>query len=352
MSASYRAIAWNRHKRLCDIALAGILVAAIGAFAGTAAATRPGMTAETLVIRSTAIAALALLHVILCIGPLCRLNSLFLPLHYNRRHLGVTMFFLALVHSAFAIIQFQGFGDANPIVGALTAYARDYAPGVGIANFPFEIFGAAALAILFVMAATSHDFWLKNLGASFWKAMHQLVHVAYGCLLVHVFFGALQSERSVAYPLVLGAGFAAVAVLHVAAWRKEKLADDRMAPAPDGGFVDACAAADLRESCGKSVWIGGERVALFRKGDRVFALSNVCRHQGGPLGEGRIVDGCATCPWHGWNYKVEDGCSPPPFKETLPTYNVRVRDGRVLVHPAPNPPGTTCAGASCKEGAP
>ena len=46
---------------------------------------------------------------------------------------------------------------------------------------------------------------------------------------------------------------------------------------------------------------------------RIFALSNVCRHQGGPLGEGRILAGCLTCPWHGYQYHVEDGCSPPPF---------------------------------------
>ncbi len=70
------------------------------------------------------------------------------------------------------------------------------------------------------------------------------------------------------------------------------------------------------------------------------ALANVCAHQGGPLGEGRIVDGCVTCPWHGYQYRPEDGVSPPPFSERVPTHDVDVRAGRVWVRRSPNPLGT------------
>jgi nitrite reductase/ring-hydroxylating ferredoxin subunit len=66
----------------------------------------------------------------------------------------------------------------------------------------------------------------------------------------------------------------------------------------------------------------------------------VCRHQNGPLGEGKIVGGCIVCPWHGYEYKPADGCAPPPFTEKLPTFAVTVVNGRVLVNPTPNPPGT------------
>jgi len=63
------------------------------------------------------------------------------------------------------------------------------------------------------------------------------------------------------------------------------------------------------------------------------------RGQNGPLGEGKILDGCITCPWHGYQYRLETGASPPPFVEKVPTFNVRIENGRVLVHPKPNPPG-------------
>ena len=93
--------------------------------------------------------------------------------------------------------------------------------------------------------------------------------------------------------------------------------------------------------------LSGERVAVFRHGDRVSAISNVCQHQNGPLGEGKIIDGCITCPWHGYQYRLSDGCAPAPFTERLATHKARIRDGIVEVDPHPLPPGTpasiTCA---------
>jgi sulfoxide reductase heme-binding subunit YedZ len=85
---------------------------------------------------------------------------------------------------------------------------------------------------------------------------------------------------------------------------------------------------------------GGERIAVFRDGNEIGALTNLCSHQNGPIGEGRIIDGCVTCPWHGWQYRLSDGCAPPPFTEKLATYPVRIRDGLVEVHPHALPPGT------------
>jgi nitrite reductase/ring-hydroxylating ferredoxin subunit len=85
---------------------------------------------------------------------------------------------------------------------------------------------------------------------------------------------------------------------------------------------------------------GAERIALVRWDGKVAAVHGVCAHQGGPLYEGRVIDGCLTCPWHGWQYRPADGQAPPPFKELLPTYRVRMKDGRVLVDPRPLPPGT------------
>jgi nitrite reductase/ring-hydroxylating ferredoxin subunit len=58
------------------------------------------------------------------------------------------------------------------------------------------------------------------------------------------------------------------------------------------------------------------------------------------LGEGRFIRGCLTCPWHGFQYRPDSGASPAPFKEKVPTFNVRVEDGEILIHPIPNPAGT------------
>jgi sulfoxide reductase heme-binding subunit YedZ len=128
--------------------------------------------------------------------------------------------------------------------------------------------------------------------------------------------------------------------LHLAAARREiPLDGEQSAAQREGGFVDACAAADISENRARIVWVAGERVAIFKYDGKISAISNVCQHQNGPLGEGKIIQGCVTCPWHGYQYAPETGASPPPFVEKVPTFNVRLKNGRVLVDPKPNPPG-------------
>jgi len=90
----------------------------------------------------------------------------------------------------------------------------------------------------------------------------------------------------------------------------------------------------------------GERVAIFRDGGTLSAVTNVCVHQNGPLGEGRVIDGCVTCPWHGYQYRLVDGCAPAPFTEKIATYRLRIEGEQVLLDPKPNPPGTPVEPAS------
>ena len=85
---------------------------------------------------------------------------------------------------------------------------------------------------------------------------------------------------------------------------------------------------------------GSDPVAIFRHEGRLSAVTNLCAHQNGPLGEGAVLDGCITCPWHGFQYRLADGCAPPPYTEKLATYRLKLEDGTVLLDPRPNPPGT------------
>ena len=342
MSHAYRAVGWNRQKRIYDgVLLAGVALY-LAVFLGAGAALRPEATAETLLIRGFGTAALLLLHVVLSIGPLARLDRRFLPLLYNRRHLGVTMFTLALAHGTFGIVQFHSLGELNPLVSVLVSGgSRGSAAG-----FPFQALGLAALAILFLMAATSHDFWLANLTPPVWKSLHMLVYPAYALIVLHVALGVLQDETQPVFGALLGLGVVWVLGLHLAAGWRER-ADDRQtagagaaAAAEDHGFVEVCRVGDIPEKRARIACLGGERVAVFRYDGKVSAISNVCQHQNGPLGEGRIIDGCVTCPWHGFQYDPATGASPPPFTERVPTFRVRLEGDRVLVHPAPNPPGT------------
>jgi len=363
MGLEYSAVQWNRQKRIYDIALAGGVGTFLILFGVFSKTIFPFITDEILLIRAFGAAAFVLLHLILCIGPLCRLDIRFLPLLYNRRHAGVTMALLSVIHAALVIVTYHAGGDTNPILSIFRG-----SPLTGsIAGVPFQPFGFFALVIVLLLAATSHDFWLANLSAPVWKSLHMLVYVAYGLLVLHVTFGVLQAEVNPVYVAITALGLVTVLGLHISAAFKEAPIDRALhrssrreephskpthhAPrttesqslvtsaATEDGFIDACAIADIPESRARMVCLSGERVAIFKYDGKISAVSNVCQHQNGPLGEGKILDGCITCPWHGYQYAPETGASPPPFVEKVPTFNVRVKNGRVFVHPKPNPPG-------------
>ncbi len=336
MSVQYGAISWNRQKKMYDLTLVSLLALYLAIFVGIGAWRNPSATAETLLIRAFGTAAFLLLNVVLCIGPLARLDRRFLPLLYNRRHLGVTTFLLGLAHGGFALFQFHALGNANPLVSLFISNPR-YG---SVADFPFQAVGFFALIILFLMAATSHDFWLRNLSAPMWKRLHMLVYVAYALLVAHVTLGALQTETNPALTAALIAGVATVLSLHLAAAFREKRVDWARHQAVEEGFVEVCKVDRIAEKCATILSLSGERLAVFRYDGKISAISNACQHQNGPLGEGRIIDGCVTCPWHGYQYQPESGAAPPPFKEKIPTFRVKIVEGSVFVHPHPNPPGT------------
>ena len=337
MSEGYVAVGWSPGKRRYDAAVWGTSLLYLAVFVTIGLWTRPEITAETLLIRAFGTLAFSLLHVVLAIGPLARLDRRFLPLLWNRRHLGVTMFFFALAHGAFALFQFHALGDRNPIVSLLTSTTR----WTSLAQFPFQQLGAAALVILFLMAATSHDFWLTNLTAPVWKTLHMAVYLAYALLVAHVALGVLQDAASPLPALLLGAGLVTLVALHLAAAAKGRALDREIAVAGNDGFVEACRVGEIRDGRARIVTVGGERVAIFRYDGKLSAVSNVCQHQNGPLGEGRILDGCITCPWHGFQYRPADGASPAPFTERVSTFRLCLVDGdRIFVDPRPLPPGT------------
>ena len=83
------------------------------------------------------------------------------------------------------------------------------------------------------------------------------------------------------------------------------------------------------------VELDGARVVLARVGDAVYALSDVCAHQGGPLSGGRLSGTRLTCPWHGWMYDVKTGaCLLPGRGTAVRAYRVSVENGEIRLETA------------------
>ena len=341
MSVSYTAVGWNRQKKNYDWLIAGFCVLYLTTFIAVMAISNPDYTFETALIRSSSTLALLLLHIILSIGPLCRLNKKFLPLLYNRRHLGVTMFSIALIHGGFSIFQFHALGNTNPFVSLFTSNTQFNS----LAQFPFQALGFFALVIFFLMAITSHDFWLHNLSPKVWKTLHMFVYLAYLLIILHVMLGAVQYETNPVIIIMLGIGSATLIVLHMVAGSKEVTKDNMEYNLQKEGFTYVCESNEIESNRAKIFCIDKERIAVYKFEDKLYAIHNVCKHQGGPLGEGKILDGCITCPWHGYQYLPQNGQSPPPFKEKVSTYDIRVEGTKVWLNPASFAEGTERPGA-------
>ena len=343
MAANYRSIRWTRHKSIYDLAIGAGIALYVGTFVAVASATgspAQGSDLEILTIGALGACAFFMLHLILAIGPLARLSPMFLPLLYNRRHFGVMFFLVALAHGTYATIWYHGGGVLNPLVSLFVSNPRYAAIGA----FPFESLGAYALLIFFLMAATSHDFWLRNLSPIVWKSLHMLVYPAYGSVVLHVLLGAASGRGgSPLYVWTTVAGFALIATLHLAAGVVQFVRDKACERLIAVGWLDVGPAIDIPENCARVVSVcGGDGIAVFRFSGKIAAVSNSCPHQMGPLGEGRVIGDCIVCPWHGRRFSPLSGRALLPLTEGVATYTVRLASGRIFVNPKANARGT-CA---------
>src|SRR5215472_15250301 len=313
MSAGFRAVQWNQAKLVYD----GILLAGVVLYIG------------------------AYLTLVYWFDPPKDLPA---AIDLRIRAFGtcaffVLTFFVVLLHVYF-MVEWYAVQDALPSLYDELTKVSDYGKFIG---FPFKALGLVALLILFLLAATSHDYWLVFLTPSVWKGLHMALYFAYGLVVMHVALGVMQNDRNPLIPAMLAGGFAIVTLLHLAAGWRER-AGDRAGASGSDGWLPVGPPLSIPDKGARIVAApDGERIAVFRDGAQIGALSNLCAHQNGPIGEGRIIDGCVTCPWHGYQYRLENGCAPPPFTEKLVTYRVRIAHGMVEVDPRPLPPGTPAA---------
>src|SRR5688572_11798683 len=100
----------------------------------------------------------------------------------------------------------------------------------------------------------------------------------------------------------------------------------------DVGAADALAARELQQ-----VVAGPTPIALSCKAGAFAAVSGVCNHVGGPLGDGTLDGDYIVCPWHHWKFHRETGQGEPGFEaDQIPAHACRVVDGRVQINLTPS----------------
>ncbi|MEM9523998.1 MAG: ferric reductase-like transmembrane domain-containing protein, partial [Pseudomonadota bacterium] len=262
MSVKYTPVQWNPNKWLYDavmlVAVAAYLWIFIRLVPGALDHERP-ITPQIHNARAFGSCAFLMLTFILCLGPLARLDTRFLPLVYNRRHFGVLTVFVALTHAAFVLDWYYAFSPTPKLEGVLSSNVSFDR----LLGFPFEALGIFALIVLLVMAATSHDFWLKFLTPRIWKRLHFLIYPAYVAVVAHVALGALQDQTHPFLAIVTLGSAVLVGVLHLAAALVERR---RHAPAAAADWVSVAEISAFRDGFARVVTLeNGDRVAVFRQ---------------------------------------------------------------------------------------
>jgi 3-phenylpropionate/trans-cinnamate dioxygenase ferredoxin subunit len=109
-------------------------------------------------------------------------------------------------------------------------------------------------------------------------------------------------------------------------------ADGLATDAVDGEGAAVCAAGEIAPGQAREFDVGAWRVLVCNVGGELYAVEDVCPHDRGPLGEGRLRGPIIECPRHGARFDVRDGSvQAPPAVRPVPCLPVQVVDGQVVV---------------------
>jgi len=327
-----------------------------------------------LALRSAAWTSLVLLNGALLIGPWSRFTDFGLHFYKHRRHIGVTAFLFGLLHahlvlrnyfnydlSAIQQDPFLFFGLTALLVMAILAaiswdYVQKKVPALawkithtvllfaysGILFWFWRIGGSALFTWQKILLITFLVYWILvapwsviRLVLRFvngWKQVHVLVYIAYAAMMVHVSTGVLAA-RPLGFKILFWGLFATVTLSHVAGWIMKIITDRHVRRAEEKVVIEGKTYYKLghersfHEGRGTLIRIGKVDLAIYKYQGKLFAMSNRCPHQGGPIYKGEIRNGYVECPWHRYQFSVSSGKGPPGYDDVIPYYHVAVRDG-------------------------
>lgn len=293
-------------------------------------------------------ASFGLLQLSLLLGPLSRLELRLLPLLVLRRSMGVLTYLLLTVHFALEGYRLYELVGNPSLVELVLAHPMDFLMwgphGFEPQFFPHEYFGILAWLLLTAMAVTSHEFWPSALGVLNWKRLHLLVYPAHFCLTAYLAIGVVHDGYVVWLSFLILMGLFVIGVFQWQAANKEHDSDHDWKRPEGDGFIQTCRLDELEEGACRSVLAGRERVALARMHSRVYAFSNFCPQDGGPLGDGQLQNAWVKCPWDGLRYRITDGQPEDEGGTPIALYPVSIRHGLIHVKPEPLPEGARSEG--------
>jgi len=219
--------------------------------------------------------------------------------------------------------------DAKAATSGDDSYARagDFALAFGLA-------GAVGSALTGLTDWSETDGRAKRVGL-----IHGLLNVTATALMVTAYVLRRREERRAGEVCTLaGVGVAmAGAYLGGDLVYGERIGVTHAAIDEPEGFTAVAASAELADGTMQRKKVEDIDLLLARQHGRACALAHPCAHLGGPLSEGTLKEGTVVCPWHGSEFRLEDGAVVNgPSTHPQPCFAVRERDGQIEVGPTAN----------------
>ncbi len=100
----------------------------------------------------------------------------------------------------------------------------------------------------------------------------------------------------------------------------------------DPQWTDIGSVDELKQKPLQEVSSGKTTIALTYKDGAFSAISGICNHVGGPLGDGALDGDYVVCPWHYWKFHRQTGQGEPGYEQDqVPAYATKVENGRLYV---------------------
>ena len=96
-----------------------------------------------------------------------------------------------------------------------------------------------------------------------------------------------------------------------------------------GQRLTVARAGDIPEGGSVVVEVRGKDVAVFRVNGELHAIDDMCPHMGASLSGGFVEDGCVTCPWHYWRFRLTDGSWADNPRVKIGSYKLHVEGDEV-----------------------
>jgi methionine sulfoxide reductase heme-binding subunit len=88
---------------------------------------------------------------------------------------------------------------------------------------------------------------------------------------------------------------------------------------------------ELKKTGQLTRWIDDHDILLYEYEGEIKALSNICRHFGGPVGYHKAKDEVFTCLWHNWQYSCKDGSCLDHPGLPLRQYTLKIVEGKIYI---------------------